>query len=178
MLRSRCPPRAADSNNDVRHAAAKEVGVRSGGSPDSFDQHRRLWQRRASAASGKSDYRPVRAVRRLLVDSVVGKGIVGYIYLACSANENELREAGTAQRVRQRQSRAPAGAQEESVKIRIEKAACVGNARCAAVSEELFPLNDDGYIAIDRLDVPEGQEPLARRGARACPERIIFIEEE
>jgi ferredoxin len=64
------------------------------------------------------------------------------------------------------------------MKIRIEKAACVGNARCAAVSEAMFPLNDDGYIAIDQLDVPEGQEPLARRAVRACPERIIFIEEE
>lgn len=64
------------------------------------------------------------------------------------------------------------------MKIRIEKAACVGNARCAAVSEELFPLNEDGYIAVDNIDVPEGMEPLARRGARACPERIIFIVEE
>jgi ferredoxin len=69
-------------------------------------------------------------------------------------------------------------AQEEIMKIRIEKASCVGNARCAAVSEELFPLNEDGYISIDQLDVPEGKEQLARRGARACPERIIFIEEE
>ncbi|NGY03939.1 ferredoxin [Solimonas terrae] len=64
------------------------------------------------------------------------------------------------------------------MKIRIEKASCAGNARCAAVSEELFPLNEDGYIAVDKVDVPEGKEQLARRGARACPERIIFIEEE
>ena len=64
------------------------------------------------------------------------------------------------------------------MKIRIEKAKCVGNARCAAVSEKLFPLDDDGYIAVDHVDVPAGDEALARRGARACPERIIFIEEE
>jgi ferredoxin len=64
------------------------------------------------------------------------------------------------------------------MKIRINKAACVGNARCAAVSEELFPLDDDGYIAVEEIDVPKGQEELARRGARACPERIIVIEEE
>ena len=32
------------------------------------------------------------------------------------------------------------------MKIRIDKARCVGNARCAAVSEKLFPLDDDGYI--------------------------------
>jgi ferredoxin len=62
------------------------------------------------------------------------------------------------------------------MKIRINKSACVGNARCAAVSAELFPLNDEGYIAVDEIDVPPGMEDLARRGARACPERIIVIE--
>lgn len=64
------------------------------------------------------------------------------------------------------------------MKIRINKAACVGNARCAAVSEELFPLDEDGYIAVEEVNVPPGQEDLARRGARACPERIIIIEED
>ena len=64
------------------------------------------------------------------------------------------------------------------MKLRINKAACVGNARCAAVSEELFPLDDDGYIAVEEIDVPPGKEDLARRGARACPERIIVVEEE
>jgi ferredoxin len=62
------------------------------------------------------------------------------------------------------------------MKIRINKAACVGNARCAAVSPELFRLNDEGYIAIEEINVPPGMEDLARRGARACPERIIVIE--
>ncbi len=64
------------------------------------------------------------------------------------------------------------------MKIRINKAGCVGNARCAAVSEKLFPLNEDGYIAVSEVDVPPGMEALARRGARACPERIIVIEED
>lgn len=63
------------------------------------------------------------------------------------------------------------------MKIRIDKAACVGNARCAAVDEELFPLDENGYIAVETIDVPPGKEELARRGARACPERIIVIEE-
>ncbi len=63
------------------------------------------------------------------------------------------------------------------MKIRIEKASCVGNARCAAVSPELFPLDEDGYIAVEEVEVPAGMEALARRGARACPERIIVIEE-
>ena len=63
------------------------------------------------------------------------------------------------------------------MKIRINKAICVGNARCAAVAPDLFPLDDDGYISVEEIDVPAGMEDLARRGAKACPERIIVIEE-
>jgi ferredoxin len=61
------------------------------------------------------------------------------------------------------------------MKINIEKAKCVGNARCAAVAPGLYPLDDDGYIAVETIDVPAGSENLARRGARACPERIIHV---
>ena len=64
------------------------------------------------------------------------------------------------------------------MKIRIDKAKCVGNARCAAVSPELFPLDEEGYIAVHEIDVPPAMEALARRGKRACPERIIVIEED
>jgi ferredoxin len=61
------------------------------------------------------------------------------------------------------------------MKIRIDKAACVGNARCAAIAKDLYPLDDHGYIATEGFEAPAGQEALARRGARACPERIIFV---
>jgi ferredoxin len=54
----------------------------------------------------------------------------------------------------------------------------VGNARCAAVAPDLYALDDDGYIATEGFDVPAGKEALAQRGARACPERIIFVVEE
>jgi len=64
------------------------------------------------------------------------------------------------------------------MKILIDKAACVGNARCWAVSETLFPLDEDGYIEVEEVEVPPGMEELARRGARACPERVIRIVEE
>ncbi|HTV96098.1 MAG TPA: ferredoxin [Steroidobacteraceae bacterium] len=63
------------------------------------------------------------------------------------------------------------------MKIRIDKAKCVGNARCAAVAPQLFPLDDEGYISVQEIEVPAGMEELARRGARACPERIIVIED-
>ena len=64
------------------------------------------------------------------------------------------------------------------MKIRVEKSGCVGNARCAAVSGEIYPLDDDGYIDVEGFDVTPGMEQAAKRGARACPERIIFVEED
>lgn len=63
------------------------------------------------------------------------------------------------------------------LRVRINKPKCAGNARCAAVAPQLFPLNDEGYIAVDEIEVPPGMEESARRGAKACPERIIVIEE-
>ena len=64
------------------------------------------------------------------------------------------------------------------MKIRIDQAQCVGHARCAAVAPEIFPLDDNGYIAVTGIDVKPGQEDLARRGAKACPERVIHIIED
>ncbi len=64
------------------------------------------------------------------------------------------------------------------MRIRIERAACVGNARCHAVGGELYPLDDDGYVASDGFDVASGDAVAAKNGARACPERIIFVLED
>lgn len=64
------------------------------------------------------------------------------------------------------------------IRIKIERSRCAGHARCAAVAPALFALDSEGYIASEGFDVPEGQEALAKRGARACPERIITVQED
>ena len=64
------------------------------------------------------------------------------------------------------------------MKIIVKRPLCSGHARCASVAPELFRLNDDGYIDMDDFEVPPGQEELARRGARACPERALRIAKE
>lgn len=64
------------------------------------------------------------------------------------------------------------------MKIRIDKARCVGNARCWAIAPDLYRLDDDGYISIEGFDVPEELESIAKRGARACPERVIEVVED
>ena len=42
------------------------------------------------------------------------------------------------------------------MKIRVDKARCVGNARCAAVSEQLFPLDEDHLLAFGRDATDQG----------------------
>jgi len=64
------------------------------------------------------------------------------------------------------------------MRIRIVQAECVGNARCAAIAADLYPLDEDGYIDTTGFEVPPGREQDAQRGARACPERIIIVEED
>lgn len=64
------------------------------------------------------------------------------------------------------------------MKVIVEQAKCAGHGRCAAVAPEVFTLDEMGYSAISQKQVPPGLEASARRGARACPERIIRIEED
>jgi ferredoxin len=61
------------------------------------------------------------------------------------------------------------------MKVRINQHACAGHARCNDVASGLYSLDDNGYIASIGFSVEAGQQALALRGARACPERIIEV---
>ena len=50
------------------------------------------------------------------------------------------------------------------MKIIADKTRCAGHARCAAVADQLFELDSNGYIAFQQKIVPAGAEELARRG--------------
>ena len=64
------------------------------------------------------------------------------------------------------------------MRVIVDTAKCAGHARCAAVAPNIYRLNDDGYNVTPVLAVPPSQEAEARRGARACPERVILILED
>ena len=65
------------------------------------------------------------------------------------------------------------------MKIKVLHEKCQGHARCYATAPDLFKLNDeDGYILPGDIDVPPGQEDLARKGVRSCPERALKIDKE
>jgi len=65
-----------------------------------------------------------------------------------------------------------------AMKIRVETEKCCGHARCASVAPEVYILSDTGYLSTPEILVPDGLVIQARRGARACPERCIVIENE
>lgn len=64
------------------------------------------------------------------------------------------------------------------MKILVNRERCTGHARCNAVAPKLFRLNDDGYIDVDSFEVSPGDEALARKGARSCPERALKVDDE
>jgi ferredoxin len=64
------------------------------------------------------------------------------------------------------------------VKITVQVDRCCGHARCAAVAPEIFILNDAGYLDTTEIDVPKGQEQLALKGKRACPEACLSVADE
>jgi ferredoxin len=61
------------------------------------------------------------------------------------------------------------------MRIRVNHDQCTGHARCHALSEELYPLDDVGYSAVDEVQVPVGSESIAREGADMCPEGAIEV---
>jgi len=61
------------------------------------------------------------------------------------------------------------------MRIRIVPGKCSGHARCAAIAPDVYKLTDDGFNEMPETLVPPELEALARRGARACPERAIEI---
>lgn len=65
------------------------------------------------------------------------------------------------------------------MKILVDVKSCVGHARCNKVAPELFPLDDNGYnVTASEVEIPAGDEALAQRAVRACPERVMRIAED
>ena len=54
---------------------------------------------------------------------------------------------------------------------------CSGHARCYAIAPGLYPIDDEGYSALEPTLVPENLRQLARTGAEACPEGAILMDE-
>ena len=65
----------------------------------------------------------------------------------------------------------------QRVRIRVVVERCVGHARCAAVAPEVYVLDDEGYNRTAEKIVSAEQRESAIRGMKACPERVISVED-
>jgi ferredoxin len=63
------------------------------------------------------------------------------------------------------------------MKITVDVPRCVGHARCAAVAPEVYEVNDDGFNVTAEKDVDASLRAAAIRGMRACPERVIKVDD-
>ncbi len=64
-----------------------------------------------------------------------------------------------------------------ALKIRVNVAGCVGHARCWAVAPDVYELDDNGFNTTPYKEVDESLRAQAVRGMRACPEKIITIDD-
>ena len=64
------------------------------------------------------------------------------------------------------------------MRISLDSAKCAGHARCHAVDEKLFPIDELGYSILESRDVAATDEALAREGVAACPERALVMGDE
>lgn len=65
---------------------------------------------------------------------------------------------------------------EVSVVVRADIDRCAGHGRCNAISERLFPQDDDGRVAVAVQEVHGTDVDAATDAAAACPERAISLD--
>jgi ferredoxin len=61
------------------------------------------------------------------------------------------------------------------MRIEVDHEVCTGHGRCWSLAPDVYDADDDGYCAVEVIDVPAELEERARRGATNCPERAITI---
>jgi ferredoxin len=61
------------------------------------------------------------------------------------------------------------------VKIVADQTMCEGHGQCVIVGDDVFELNDDGYIAHESFDAAPDQEAAALRGVDACPVQALKV---
>lgn len=63
----------------------------------------------------------------------------------------------------------------DGVKVRTHPGLCVGIGNCHRWAPEVYPLDDDGHVAVHLLAVPAEFALDAWMGATVCPERAITV---
>jgi ferredoxin len=86
-----------------------------------------------------------------------------------AAGHRRSRRAAAARRTLSRDDRTNA------LKVHVSRD-CAAHGQCNWINPEIFPLDDDGYSAVEDALVPDGAQEDARRAAAACPAAAISTE--
>jgi len=63
------------------------------------------------------------------------------------------------------------------MRVHVDVEKCTGHARCWSLAPEVYELDELGYNVTPVKDVLPEHEEAARKGALACPELAITIED-
>lgn len=63
------------------------------------------------------------------------------------------------------------------MRIRLDKSACNGHALCNSIDPTLFPLDEEGYSALEPHRARPEDVERTREGVAACPERALILDE-
>ncbi|WP_433728981.1 ferredoxin [Actinoplanes sp. CA-051413] len=64
------------------------------------------------------------------------------------------------------------------MKIKIDADSCMGHGMCSALAPEVYEINGDtGFNEMGEFEVEEDRHAAAARGASACPERAIRLQD-
>lgn len=63
----------------------------------------------------------------------------------------------------------------DGVRVKAHPSLCLGYGNCHRFAPAVYPLDEEGYLAIHLLDVPPEHAVDAWRGASVCPERAITV---
>lgn len=61
------------------------------------------------------------------------------------------------------------------VRVKTHPSLCLGWGECNRWAPEVYPLDEDGKIAVHLLEVPPEQAEAAWWGAAACPQQAITV---
>lgn len=62
------------------------------------------------------------------------------------------------------------------MRVRVDRSICAGHALCNGIDENLFPLDDEGYSALEPHEVSPGDEEHAVIGVQSCPEHALSLD--
>ena len=63
------------------------------------------------------------------------------------------------------------------MKVKVNKDACIGCGACAAICDEVFEINDEGFSESKVEEVKEELQDEVRDAADSCPTGAIEVEE-